>query len=86
MRDTLPYEIDGIVIKVNSMRTQDRLGFTGKAPRWAIAYKYAARSGMTRVEDIRSRWGVRASLRPWRAEASIYRWHHGEPRHASQPG
>src|SRR5260221_12868871 len=44
MREKLGYEIDGIVVKVNSMRTQDRLGFTGKAPRWAIAYKYAARS------------------------------------------
>ncbi|HMK28507.1 MAG TPA: NAD-dependent DNA ligase LigA [Terriglobales bacterium] len=51
-RDRLPYEIDGIVIKVNQVALQQRLGFTGKAPRWAIAYKYAARSGMTEVEDI----------------------------------
>src|SRR5215472_12461633 len=51
MRDKLPYEIDGIVVKINSMRLQEELGFTGKAPRWAIAYKYAARSGVTKVED-----------------------------------
>ena len=52
MREKLGYEIDGIVIKVNSMRAQERLGFTGKAPRWAIAYKYAARSGVTQIQDI----------------------------------
>src|SRR5207248_253457 len=46
-RDTLPYEIDGIVVKVNSVRLQQELGFTGKAPRWAIACKYAARAGVT---------------------------------------
>lgn len=64
MRDTLPYEIDGIVVKVNSMRTQDRLGFTGKAPRWAIAYKYAARSGVTQVEDIKAQVGRTGKLTP----------------------
>src|SRR6266496_536729 len=41
-RDSLPYEIDGIVVKVDRTALQDELGFTGKAPRWAIAYKYAA--------------------------------------------
>jgi DNA ligase (NAD+) len=64
MRDKLPYEIDGIVIKVNSARVQDRLGFTGKAPRWAIAYKYAARSGITKVEDIRVQVGRTGKLTP----------------------
>ncbi|HEU4416333.1 MAG TPA: NAD-dependent DNA ligase LigA [Candidatus Angelobacter sp.] len=64
LRDTLPYEIDGIVVKVNSMRTQDRLGFTGKAPRWAIAYKYAARSGETKVEDIVPQVGRTGKLTP----------------------
>ncbi len=52
MRESLPYEIDGVVIKVNSFSLQRELGFTGKAPRWAIAYKYAARAGITQVEDI----------------------------------
>jgi DNA ligase (NAD+) len=64
MRDTLGYEIDGIVIKVNSMRTQERLGFTGKAPRWAIAYKYAARSGVTQIEDIVPQVGRTGKLTP----------------------
>jgi DNA ligase (NAD+) len=64
MRDTLPYEIDGVVIKVNSRRTQERLGFTGKAPRWAIAYKYAARSGLTQVEDIKPQVGRTGKLTP----------------------
>jgi DNA ligase (NAD+) len=64
MRDTLGYEIDGIVVKVNSMRTQDRLGFTGKAPRWAIAYKYAARSGVTQIEDIVPQVGRTGKLTP----------------------
>ena len=64
MREKLPYEIDGVVIKVNSMRLQDRLGFTGKAPRWAIAYKYAARSGVTQVEGILVQVGRTGKLTP----------------------
>ncbi|HEY2116166.1 MAG TPA: NAD-dependent DNA ligase LigA [Candidatus Angelobacter sp.] len=64
MRDKLGYEIDGVVIKVNSTRTQQRLGFTGKAPRWAIAYKYAARSGTSRIEDILVQVGRTGKLTP----------------------
>ena len=64
LREKLPYEIDGIVIKVNSKRTQERLGFTGKAPRWAIAYKYAARSGITKIEDIVVNVGRTGKLTP----------------------
>ncbi len=41
-RDDLPYEIDGIVIKVNDLSAQEELGFTVKAPRWAVAYKFPA--------------------------------------------
>src|SRR5215467_7653379 len=48
-RESLPYEIDGVVIKVNSTALHRQLGFTGKAPRWAIAYKYAARAGITQI-------------------------------------
>ena len=50
LRDTLGYEIDGIVVKVDAAAQQRRLGFTGKAPRWAIAYKFPARAGITRLE------------------------------------
>jgi DNA ligase (NAD+) len=64
MRDKLAYEIDGVVIKVSSMRAQERLGFTGKAPRWAIAYKYAARNGVTRIEDIHVQVGRTGKLTP----------------------
>ena len=64
MREKLPYEIDGVVVKVNSIRARDRLGFTGKAPRWAIAYKYAARSGVTQIEDIRVQVGRTGKLTP----------------------
>jgi DNA ligase (NAD+) len=64
MREKLPYEIDGVVIKVNSQRLQGRLGFTGKAPRWAIAYKYGARSGVTEIEDILIGVGRTGKLTP----------------------
>ena len=47
-RDTLEYEIDGVVVKVNSFALQEELGFTSKFPRWAIAYKYPARQATTR--------------------------------------
>ncbi len=72
-RDALPYEIDGIVVKVDSIALQEELGFTGKAPRWAIAYKYAARAGMTRVEDIQVQVGRTGKLTPvaWLAPVAI---------------
>src|SRR5581483_1639901 len=63
-RETLPYEIDGIVIKVNSTALHRQLGFTGKAPRWAIAYKYAARSGITQIEKIHVQVGRTRKLTP----------------------
>ena len=63
-RESLPYEIDGIVIKVDRTTLQDELGFTGKAPRWAIAYKYAARAGITKLEDIRVQVGRTGKLTP----------------------
>jgi DNA ligase (NAD+) len=63
-RDALPYEIDGIVVKVDRTALQDELGFTGKAPRWAIAYKYTARAGITKLEDIRVQVGRTGKLTP----------------------
>ena len=63
-RETLPYEIDGVVIKVNDVALQQQLGFTGKAPRWAIAYKYAARAGITLIEDILVQVGRTGKLTP----------------------
>jgi DNA ligase (NAD+) len=63
-RDSLPYEIDGIVVKVDRTGLQDELGFTGKAPRWAIAYKYAARGGVTKLERIRWQTGRTGKLTP----------------------
>jgi len=63
-RESLPYEIDGIVVKVDRLALQDELGFTGKAPRWAIAYKYAARVGITKLEDIRVQVGRTGKLTP----------------------
>jgi DNA ligase (NAD+) len=52
LRDDLGYEIDGLVVKVNSTALQDEFGATSKAPRWAIAYKYPARQASTQVRDI----------------------------------
>ncbi|PYV57962.1 MAG: DNA ligase (NAD(+)) LigA [Acidobacteria bacterium] len=63
-RESLPYEIDGVVIKVNSTALHRQLGFTGKAPRWAIAYKYAARAGITQIENIHVQVGRTGKLTP----------------------
>jgi DNA ligase (NAD+) len=63
-RADLPYEIDGVVIKVNSTPIQRELGYTAKAPRWAIAYKYPARQETTVVNDIRVQVGRTGTLTP----------------------
>jgi DNA ligase (NAD+) len=63
-RESLPYEIDGIVVKVDRTAWQRELGFTGKAPRWAIAYKFAARGGVTQIEDIVPQVGRTGKLTP----------------------
>jgi DNA ligase (NAD+) len=63
-RANLGYEIDGVVIKVNSTAQQQRLGYTGRAPRWAVAYKFTARSSITRVDDIRVQVGRTGKLTP----------------------
>ncbi len=63
-RESLPYEIDGVVIKVDSIPQQRKLGWTAKAPRWAIAYKYAARQATTVVENIGVQVGRTGALTP----------------------
>ena len=63
-REKLPYEIDGIVIKVNEIALQQELGFTAKAPRWAVAYKYPARQETTVVNDVIFQVGRTGTLTP----------------------
>ncbi len=63
-RDGLDYEIDGVVVKVNSTALQDEFGTTTKAPRWAIAYKYPARQATTRLLGIGIQVGRTGALTP----------------------
>ena len=63
-RDKQDYEIDGIVIKINSRKLQETLGYTGKAPRWGIAYKFPAVQVTTIVEDIKVQVGRTGALTP----------------------
>ncbi|HTN33238.1 MAG TPA: NAD-dependent DNA ligase LigA, partial [Marinobacter sp.] len=63
-RDALPYEIDGIVFKVNSLAKQQQLGFVSRAPRWAIAHKFPAHEELTIVEDIEFQVGRTGAVTP----------------------
>ena len=63
-RDQLPYEIDGVVVKVNSIQLQHDLGATSKFPRWAMAYKFPAREATTQVKDILVQVGRTGALTP----------------------
>jgi DNA ligase (NAD+) len=63
-RATLGYDIDGVVFKVNAQNTQQRLGYTGKAPRWAIAYKFSAEQAITLLEGIMITTGRTGKLTP----------------------
>lgn len=63
-RDALDYEIDGVVVKVDSVAQQQRLGFTSKAPRWAVAYKFPARQVTTRLNDITIQVGLTGAMTP----------------------
>jgi DNA ligase (NAD+) len=63
-RATLGYDIDGVVIKVDAQATRQRLGYTGRAPRWAIAYKFSAEQAVTQMEGIMITTGRTGKLTP----------------------
>lgn len=63
-RQSLDYDVDGMVVKVNSLELQNRLGYVARSPRWAIAYKYPAQQVTTRVKDIRVQVGRTGALTP----------------------
>jgi DNA ligase (NAD+) len=63
-RDTLPYEIDGLVIKVDELKMQDRLGMTTHHPRWAIAYKFKARQSTSKLLQVEFQIGRTGSITP----------------------
>jgi DNA ligase (NAD+) len=71
-RATLGYEIDGVVFKVESHATQQQLGYTGRAPRWAIAYKFTAKSGVTQVNAITVQVGRTGKLTPVAELAPVF--------------
>lgn len=64
LRQHLPFDIDGIVIKVNELVFHDQMGTTGKSPRWAVAYKFAAQQTTTRIHDITVQVGRTGVLTP----------------------
>lgn len=63
-REKLPFDIDGVVMKVNSFRHQEELGYTAKAPRWAISYKYKAQSVSTKLKSISYQVGRTGAITP----------------------
>lgn len=64
-RDELPYDADGVVVKINSFDLQQQLGVVGNAPRWAIAYKFPAREATTKVLEIRGNVGRTGQITPY---------------------
>jgi DNA ligase (NAD+) len=63
-RDSLPYEIDGVVVKINSITQQDTLGSVAKSPRWAIAYKFKAKQQITKIKSITLQVGRIGTITP----------------------
>ena len=63
-RDEYPYELDGIVVKVNNLQLQEKCGFTSHHPRWAIAFKFKARQATTRLRDVEFQVGKTGAVTP----------------------
>lgn len=64
IRKSLPYEIDGVVLKVNNLEDEDRLGYTARVPRWGIAYKFPAEEVFTTLKEIKFTVGRTGKITP----------------------
>jgi DNA ligase (NAD+) len=73
-RDDLPYEIDGMVIKVNDVDLHDKLGMTSHHPRWAIAYKFKARQATSKLLNVEYQVGRTGSITPVRKDPACAYW------------
>lgn len=72
IRQSLPFEIDGVVYKVNDLAQQNELGFISREPRWACAHKYPPEEAMTSVEDIDVQVGRTGKLTPRCTAKSLF--------------